>query len=171
MKSGKNDDSKLQIAAFNKIAKHWLLSAPVDEMSDEEATGAWLFLDLMESLSKGRKEELRQRMFERLEEIGSPDENGTITAKIDGTTVVKEKRTAKLPDPKVVEKLLMDAEMNISEAFDTKTSWEMNSSKVDFLVQGGKLSKEALDKSKKVSYALKIRPSGSMKSFLSEAKK
>lgn len=167
----KKTRAEVQLTTVRKLTSQWLLSASVEEMSDDEAAAAWSFLDLMEAISKDRKTQIRAKLLDRIEEVGDENEKGSFVANMEGAEVIKEKRQAKLPDPNLVEELLKEREMNISEAFDQETKWVMSPSKIDFLVQGGKLPGDQLEASKKVTWALKVKPNPQVKGFIAETKK
>ena len=89
---------------------------------------------------------------------------------MDGTRIIKEKRVNKLPDAVLVEQLLEERGLNINECFDEETRWVMNPSKIDHAVKGGKLPKDPLEASKKVTWALKIKPAGPIKEIIDRVK-
>lgn len=160
-----------QITNLAKLTAGRLFSANPNEFTDEEAAGAWALIDLLASVSKDRKEVLRANLLERAEKEGAPNEKGSYIATFGELKVIKEKRVAKLPDEKVVEAELKAAGIDYEEAFTSKTTWAMDPSKVEFLAKAGKLPVDKLEDSKKVTWALKVRPSGPIKDYIDETKK
>lgn len=157
--------------AFANLSRQWLLSTPVSEMTDEEAVGAWLQLDMIAAIAKGRKEELKARYMGVLEKTGEENDRGSFSMDVDGSTIVRERRQASLPDPELVKKLLTDRGLDISEAFDEQRSWELSPSKLKFLVECGKLPAQEIEDSRKVTWAFKVKPGAALKSVVDKTKK
>lgn len=165
------NDKSLDFSPISSLAENRLFSAPVDDLTDEEAAGAAAVLKFMDDLVKSRHSQIRDRLLERVEDIGEEYKDGSYVADVNGIEVRKTKNQGKLPDEKVVKNLLNENGLSLTEAFDEVKKWEMNPSKVDHLVDGGKIPKKEVEKSKKVTYSLKVNPSGSLKGFIDATKR
>lgn len=142
-----------------------------EAFSDEEATSAWAALDILEKAVKARKDALRTSLLIRVKKEGVLNEKGSFEADFDGIKVIREKRQAKLPDAKVVEEALKEAGLEYEDGFSAEMKWTMDPSKVEFLVKGGKINVEKVEASKRVTYALKVKPSPERKGQLEMAKR
>ena len=70
--TAKRSTSKKAIAvrAFATLTEHELFVGDISRLTDEEVAGIWSAMDLMEKISKNRKAEIREYLFDRLEDIG-----------------------------------------------------------------------------------------------------
>jgi len=169
-----SDDPKNQLTVFSDLNIERVFKDSVDSFSDEQAATAWATIDLLEKVVKERKEALRQALLKRAQDSGEKNENGSHEAKMGTTTVISEKRQANLPDEEVVKAALKKAGLEYEDGFTAQMVWTMDPSKVEFLVQGGKLPAEEIEKieaSKKVTYALKVKPDKAVKVELDKIKK
>lgn len=164
-----SDDNKLSVFSEMNIEK--IFSGELEEFSDEQAATAWAMIDLLEKVIEDRKKELREALFSRAEKSGKAKENGSLESSMGSVTVVKERRQGRLPDEEVVKACLKEAGLEYEDAFSAQMKWVMDPSKVDFLVQCGKLPAEKIEASKSVTYALKVKPNKEIKEKLEEAKK
>ena len=114
---------------------------------------------------KTRLEELREPLMAVTEASGEATETGNREHDVDGSRVVVEHRKSKMPDSDKVTKLLQEKNIPLMEAFDEVKSLQLNPSKLDFLVQTGKLTKEQLSALCGETLALRVYPS----KFLKEA--
>ena len=168
--ANKRKKSDQQLEAFSKLTRQWLLTAPVEGMTEVELAGAFLQLDMILKMAKDRKEEVRARCLELLPQIGDENDKGSFSFEVDGTTLIQERRVEKLPNADAVKEQLREREMDISEAFSEVRTWKLDPSKVQFLVECGKLDGEVLDRTKKVTWAVKVKPSGAIKDFIDKTK-
>ena len=166
-----SDERDDQLMSLRGLDLARAFQEPPEAFTDAEATNAWAVIDLMEKAVKARKEQLRASLLQRVEEKGSVNDKGTSEAEFDGIKVVREKRQNKLPDAKVVEECLKEAGLEYEDGFTAEMTWTMDPSKVEFLVRGGKIDAEKVEASKRVTYALKVKPDKETKSLLEAARK
>jgi len=158
------DDNQALMDEGNKLLKIENISledsfrSSLDSLDDDKLAGAWSMIDAIESVAKERKAALREELLRRVEKNGEEGKNGSYTVQLEHVKILKEKRMAKLPDPKLVEKLVKEAGLEYDDAFTPKREWSLDPSKLDFLVQGGKLPGDQLEASKKITWALKVKP-------------
>jgi len=146
-----------------------LFAKDVDSMSREQSVGAWTVLDLLEKVSKDRKELNRLNLLEISKE-GEPNEDGSRSVEIDGTTIVAEARTPEFPDEKLLKAILKSKGLPLDSCFDQVTAYQLNPHKLDFLVDQGKVTKEEVDSCRKTTYALKVKPNKETKAKLNDFK-
>jgi len=160
-----------QITPLSNLNLERVFRDPVDALSDKEVADAWSVIDAIEEVAKLRKAALRLSLLARVEAEGKETKNGSYAAEFDGIKVIKERRIAKLPDTSLVESLIKEAGLEYDDAFTPKRDWSLDPSKVDFLVKCGKLPGDKLEASKKVTWALKVKPGPSLDERLEDVKK
>lgn len=165
------DEKTNQLAVLSELNIEKVFTDPIDSFSDEQAATAWAMIDLLEKVVEERKKNLRESLLARAEKAGKKKENGSFEATMGAVTVINERRLAKLPDEEVVKVCLKEAGLEYEDAFTAQMVWTMDPSKVDFLVQGGKLPAEKIEASKKVTSALKVKPDKAIKAQLDNVKK
>lgn len=162
-----NDDGLMSIRGLD-LARAF--QEPTEGFSDEEAANAWAVIDLLEKAAKTRKDALKASLLQRAETNGVENSKGSFEATFNGIQVIKEKRQGKLPEKSVVEACLKEAGLEYEDGFSAEMVWTMDPSKVEFLTKGGKIDAEKVEASKRVTYALKIKPDSETKSLLETAK-
>ena len=166
-----SDERDDQLMSVRGLDLPRVFQEPPEGFTDAEATSAWATLDLLEKAVKERKETLRLSLLQRAQEHGTKGESGSFTAEFDGIKVIKEFRQNKLPDAAVVEEALKEAGLEYEDGFSAEMKWTLDPSKVEFLVKGGKINAEKVEASKRVTYALKVKPDKEMKSQLEAARR
>lgn len=129
--------------------------APEDML---DSVGAWKALDVIEKAAKERKESiLRPKLLEWAEKLGSPTDKGGQELRLPGgTTLIREKRTDKLPEEKALRALLEEKGIAPNLVFDEIKTPVLNPSKLENLVKTGKLSAKDVEECKGVTYALLV---------------
>ena len=166
-----SDENNDALVSVRGLELQRVFQDPPESFSDEEAANAWSALDLLEKAVEERKKALRASLQERVQEKGATNDKGSFEADFDGIKIVREKRQNKLPDPKVVEEALKEAGLEYEDGFSAEMKWTLDPSKVEFLVKGGKIDAEKVEASKRVTYALKVKPSKETKSLLEVARR
>jgi hypothetical protein len=163
-----SDDDQLMSVHGLDLARAF--QQPTEDFTDEETATAWAAIDLLEKAAKARKEALRLSLLQRVETNGVENDKGSFEAEFQGIKVIKEKRQTKLPTAEVVEACLKEAGLEYEDGFRGEMVWTLDPSKVEFLVKGGKINAEKVEASKRVTYALKVKPGSDMKAQLAAAK-
>lgn len=145
-----------------------LMNKPISEMSTDQVASTWVGLTKATEMMTARLESLRIALFERATEEGEETEKGHHILDVEGTEFIREKSQKKLPDEKILKVLLAEAKLGVLEAFDEVTTLQMNPTKVDHLVETGRLPEDKVEAARKISYRLKFKPSTSLKSQLDE---
>jgi len=162
-----NDDQLMSIRGLD-LARAF--QEPPESFTDEEATSAWAAIDLLEKATKTRKEALRLSLLSRVEKSGVANAKGSFEAEFQGAKVINERRQGKLPEASVVEACLKEAGLEYEDGFSAETKWTLDPSKVEFLVKAGKIDAEKVEASKRVTFALKVKPDSDMKKQLEVAR-
>lgn len=160
-----------QLAVFHDMDMQRMFTDPVDAFTDEQAASAWAMIDVMEKVVEARKKELREALLHRAKQTGTLKENGSYEVTMGKISVTSERRVDKLPNEEVVKACLKEAGLEYEDAFTAQMVWTMDPSKVEFLVQGGKLPEDKISASKKETFALKVKPDKEIKQQLDNVKK
>lgn len=171
MSDSSNEKTGQQLSILSDLNIERIFKDSIDSFSDQQAATAWAMIDLLEKVIEDRKKDLREALLARVEKAGRTKENGSFEAEMGGVTIIKEKRQAKLPDEDTLRECLKEANLEYEDAFSAQMKWVMDPSKVDFLIQGGKISAEKIESSKTVTYALKVKPDKTTKAQLDKIKK
>jgi hypothetical protein len=145
------------------------ITADLKDLTDEEIVRAWVLLRHAGDAITARLEAIRERLLKEAEEFGKETDKGGQRVYIDNCLVLREKRVAKLPTkPKFME-LMEKANLNMDQAFSKVTQTVLDPSKIENLVNLGKLSRQDVEDLKKVTWALRVKPAESLETVLDEA--
>lgn len=122
----------------------------------QEKVSLWKALDRLADAIEARKEALRLSLLEWAQNNGHPTEKGGSVYTDETFTVTREKRAGKKPEDKPFRALLKKKGIAITDAFDETKSLVYSPSKVQYLIDTGKLTQDEVDNLIKVSFALKV---------------
>jgi len=163
--------SDLLLTEVVPFTKGTLMTMVVSEDNMDDAALAYRIIDWVEKLCVARKEALKPSLHAFAEKNGEKLPNGGYAVKAgNGFLVTRERREASDPDPEGVKDLLKAVGIQLEEAFTTIKVLQLDASKVNFLVESGKLDGAAVQKLKKVSYALKVSEPKEAQPLLKSAK-
>ncbi len=145
-----------------------LMNKQISEMTTDQVASTWVGLTKATEMMTARLEGLRVALFERATAEGRETSNGHHILEIEGTEFIRERAQRKLPDEKTLKVLLEEAKLGVLEAFDEVTKLQMNPTKVDHLVETGRLPEDQVDEARKISYRLKFKPSPELQLQLDE---
>ena len=140
------------------------------EVETGTAVAAWAMLDTMIEVMEMRKAKYRVELLTRSERDGVPTDKGGNRLWIDDSEVIREKRQDKLPNENDFRILLATKGIAFTEAFDEVKSLQLNPSKVDYLIQTGRISQDEVDELRKTAYALKVKRSELLEKVLDDYK-
>lgn len=146
-----------------------VLNKTDSEMTAEECALAYAILQYVEKTIDGRKGVLRERLLEEAEKRGARTEKGGNELELDGFHITREKRQDKLPDSVGVKSLLIKAKLSVDSAFTRRTSLVLDPSKLEQLVDLGKLKSKDLNALRAVNWALKVASSTVLEEQLEQA--
>lgn len=151
------------LSEVTPIASGKLMHESTSNLSLVEQVQIHCILKKVATAVESRLKEVRDPLMSVAESTGSSTENGHKELDVDGSRVVCEHRKSKLPSDEGVRQLLKEANIPLLEAFDEVKTLQLNASKLDFLVQTGKLTKEQLEKHIGETQALQVYPSKFLK--------
>jgi hypothetical protein len=143
-----------------------IFNMPLAKMTREQVAGAWLLVDLMEEITKDRKGELREALLEECAKRGITDEKGSFLMEVQGAKIKREKRQGKLPEEEGLKALLEKYRVDLDDCFDKVEYRVLNASKLESLIDTGKLPASEVDALKKITWALKVDPTDEVKKDL-----
>ena len=159
-KSGDGDGTDITktVTGLMALGQSGMMNLDPEEMSPEQRTVAWATIDAMETVFSVRKSELRESLLEAVQKIGDETEGGHFVANIDGSEVKRERRQGKSPDDKEFRELLKSLSIPLTDCYTEETKYTLDPSKVQYLIDGGRLPEEKVEELKKVTFALKVKP-------------
>ena len=143
-----------------------LMHAPVSELSTDSVVNTWLMLTLIESMTEERKKELRARLLDEATKHGSKTEQGGYKMDLPNAAVIHERREEKQINADKMAELLQSKGLPTEAAMDEVVSLVVNLSKVQYLIQIGKLTQAEVDNLKAVTSALRVTPTKEAKKLL-----
>lgn len=144
---------------------------PVEELTDSEAATAHLTLKLVGDLIKERAEILRLRLLDAAVKAGKQTEKGGYrydTA--DDLRILRERREKVDLSLEKVLALLEKNGVPVQEGCDEVKTLVVNRSKIQHLVDTGKLPKKDVEALVEVTYALRVFPSDTLAALLEQAR-
>ena len=125
---------------------------------------------LKEKLEK-RYDVLRDRLLADVQQVGTLTEKGGFKFVHEGSAVRADKRVGKLPEESGLALLLEKAGLSMDDVTDTVIVKQMNPSKINYLIQTGKLKQNEVEALHKTSFALFLDNSEQLSAMLAEASK
>jgi len=124
------------------ISSHLMQAAP-EHMSVTEQVQAYAILKKIGGAVESRLKELRDPLMGLAEAKGTVDKaSGTKEYDVDGSLVTVQHRKPSIPAKDPLKALLLTHKLDIMDCFDEVKTLEVNASKLNFLVETGKLTKE-----------------------------
>lgn len=153
-----------------------LFREPPAEQEAPVAVAAWAVLDSLEGVIEERKKAYRQHLLDYAKDNGTPTVDkkkktptGGQEVWIDSSKVVREHRQDKLPNDTADFRLMLAGKnISLSDLFDEVKTLVMNPSKLDFLIDSGRLDAKDLEQYKSTGYALKVKQSDIIEEFLDD---
>jgi len=123
----------------------------------EDVVSAWQVLDAVQKACVGRLAQLRERLMEEAEAAGThTKQKGHRLFLEDGVTVTRERREDRLPGDEPLRELLQKKGIALRDAYSRKMQWVIDPSKLDQLIELGKLKKKEVENLKGVNFAMKV---------------
>ena len=146
-----------------------VLYGDAKDLSSAEALQAWKLLEFVEKQIETRKAVFRERMLRDAEQHGDVTAKGSHEMSTSAGEIVREKRMSR-PDKSRLLALLGSKGIDALEGCDEVKELKVNPSKVDHLVETGRLGEDEVEELRKVTWALRVRPDKTLKRALEEAK-
>ena len=119
----------------------------------------WALLTYLADEVEKRKKDLRGQLLELAESVGATTDKGGQKFTLDGSIVMRQRRVNKTPDVAGLKSLLTLSEIDLDEAFTKQVKVVPDISKIQNLIDLGRLDEDKVEKLKKVTWALSVRPS------------
>lgn len=156
--SKKTTDIKASVSSLIALGKAELFNAPMEDLSPQQKAEAWAVIDTFVTILSQRNGELREGLFEMVQKVGDKMEGGHFQANIEGNEVKRERRQGKLPEDKAFRALLKELSIPLTDCYSEETLYKIDPSKINYLIDNGRLPAEKVEELKKVTYALKVKP-------------
>lgn len=124
----------------------------------------------LDKLAK-RREVLNARLKEDVKQVGTVTEKGHYRFEVNGKVASVEKRVTKMPEEGALNALLVKNGLSLDDVSDTVTEKRINPSKIDYLIELGKLKAADVDALRKVTYALSVDTNEETAQLLAESAK
>ena len=148
------------------LASDAALCAPVEALSLHEQVQAHVVITALAEASEARLSALKASLMIYTGAKGAlTGDNGTRALEIEGSKVTVEHRTGKMPDLDGMIALLATKGIAVGEATDVVSTLVLNPSKVEFLVQTGKVTQAEVDSLRPRVPALRIYASKALKAL------
>jgi len=154
------------LAQLKTLAESRAFSASPATLSAEQAATAYTLFDALEKFAKARKAQLRVLLLAFAESNGTATEKGGQECNVGSGRVVRERRRSTAPDPEGIKKLLTDAQLPVTEAFEEIKVLELSPSKVKYLIETGKLDGANVEALHAITWALRVFPNKTLKEGL-----
>jgi hypothetical protein len=145
-----------------------LLTAPLQDLPLSDQIPVFAALKRVVKLAEERLKSMKPGLMAVAAANGTKDESGHSTYEVDGCKITRQYRQDKIPDLEKLQALLGTKGIALEEAFVPVNVLELSPSKLDFLIQTGKLTKEEVDALKDESFACLLKESPELKALLDE---
>jgi hypothetical protein len=143
-------------AALKTVLAGILFTGSKEELSVVQMALVYKIVDAIEKAAKTRKGELKPTLLAYAKANGEKTEKGHFQAMVDGHKIMDEIRQATEPKSDDFKELLGEKGIKVGDAYDTVKTLVYNPSKVQHLVETGKLKAADVDELRGESHALKV---------------
>jgi hypothetical protein len=148
-----------------------VLHEVIEKLSVEDRLTAYCIIQFMQDKLAKRRELMNARLKADVKQVGTTNDKGHMRFEHNGTVATVEKRVGKMPDEEGLRALMEKAGLEESDVFDKVTSLQLNPSKVENLIELGKLKRADVEVLCKTTFALTVDPSEHISKVLTEAAK
>ena len=156
-------------AELHPLVTGHAMTGDLRDMGEEEILQAWTLLRCAGDFIAKRLDEIRAVLLKEAAEFGQDTDKGGQRLYVGRHLVLREKRVAKLPEADKFKALMETAGLKLDQAYTKKTTTVLDPSKIENLINLGKLNTKAVDKIKKVTWALRVKPDPDLETVLDEA--
>ena len=136
-----------------------VLHADIEKMSLTERIQSYEIIQFLEKKLEERKKALNLRLKEDMKQVGKTTEKGHLAFNLNGTDIVVERRETKLPKEPDLRAFMETHKIKEEEIFDTVTIIQFNPSRVESLINLGRMKRADYDALRKPTYALTVEAS------------
>ena len=137
-----------------------------NEVEPEVAVAAYQVLNTLSKMIEDRKSLYRDKLLSLAESTGAPTEKDGQEASLDSNRVLRERRRESKPNEAKLREMMSAKGVPLVECFDEVKDLRVNLTKLEYLVDIGKLNKKEVDELYKITWALKVSPSPVVKKLL-----
>jgi hypothetical protein len=160
---------------FAPVAGGRAVQEDVNNLLPEDLCTAYGILNRLEKVIEDRKKLIKPPLLAMVKHSGEAvakdgQKTGSFKMDFDGHKLQAQRRVAsREPDREKLMALLAKREIDVTDVYDEVKVLEYNPSKVDYLVELGKLSKEEVEVLKGERFALVFSPSPTLKKMMERA--
>jgi hypothetical protein len=148
------------------LAQGRMMQADPREVPLSDVTISYAILNHFEKVIDKRKKLLKPHLMSQAETHGdATDKGGTVLA-VGEEKVVRERRLSSEPNEEKLKALLETSGIPILDCFDEVKAVKLNPSKLQYLIDIGKLKKDEVEGLRDESFALKVDPGPELKEAL-----
>lgn len=136
--------------------------------SFKETVEAYIALNALSKLIEARLTAIKVALHEAVESLGQTVEGNNVL-EFEGHRLVRERRTSSAPDESKLRALLETRGVDLMSAFDAVQTLTLNPSKLQFLIDTGRLQREDVEALRKVTWAIKAEPNEALRSLCDTA--
>jgi hypothetical protein len=130
---------------------------------------AYAAINFLEKVIEKRKAELKPHLLSQAETHGELTEKGHSVLELEDAKVTRERKLSAGPDEEKLKALLSTHGLSISDCFDEIKRVVLNPSKLEYLIQVGKLNGVEVEALRRESFALRVDPGAELKELLVQA--
>ena len=145
------------------------LHTPPEKANLQQIVTMFAMINTLEKALEKRKEQMRELLLAQAKALGDEGEKGSFTLRVGNETVVAEFRQNKDLDTEALRALMSTHNVPVLDVFDEVKSLVLNPSKLEYVIDIGKLDKKQVEGLRKASFALKVQPGEELKTALTEA--
>lgn len=151
-----------------------VMTVPAGELPPHVAASLEYGLQRLEDAVKGRREQLRKSLSDLVDGMGQLTDKGHKSmvvgnAQTQAIQLLRERRQAQMPDFEDLRTLVLEKGIPVEEIFETVEILEINPSKLEHAIVSGKLVRADVEKLRKTTFALKVKPDGYVTQIVEEA--
>jgi hypothetical protein len=148
------------------IGQGKMMQADPREVPLSDVTTSYAVLNHLEKVIGARKKQLKPHLMSQAETHGDTTDKGGSVLAVDDEKIVRERRISSEPNEDKLRALLETNSIPILDCFDEVKSVKLNASKLQYLIDIGKLKKDEVEGLRDETFALKVDPGPELKELL-----
>jgi hypothetical protein len=148
------------------IGQGKMMQADPREVPLSDVTVSYAALNHLEKVIGARKKQLKPHLMSQAETHGEVTDKGGSLLAVGDEKIVRERRLSSEPNEDKLRALLETNNIGILECFDEVKTVKLNPSKMQYLIDIGKLKKDEVEGLRDEVFALKVDPGPELKELL-----
>jgi len=162
---------KMSVASVIKnelipLGRGKMLQADPREVPLSDVTVSYAVLNHLEKVIDARKKQLKPHLMSQAETHGDQNDKGGSVLAVGEEHIIRERRLTKEPNEEKLRALLDTNGITILECFDEVKAVKLNASKLQYLIDIGKLKAVEVEGLREESFALKVEPGPELKELI-----